>query len=501
MYRNLSVADMLHLTGNLNRRFDQGYAQARLGELGIPLKRKTGQLSGGQQAQLALTLALARRPRLLVLDEPMAMLDPLARHDFMATVLTAVADDGVSVLLSSHVLAELERVADYLILMSAGRVQVAGEVDDLLACHRVLTGPAAEAARYAERSCVVHARSGEALAHLLVRTNGTDGPGAAGLGRASGQPGRTHPGLPARTGRRGAARPGARRERRAGGGSEVTTLTVPTQPGQDHGLRPVPWRRNGLGHLAPAPAHADQRARAARRGGRVPVDRGTEDPPRLRGPDRLPPVHIQRLPGTEQLVQQHRLDDGQYHRHLAAAGSGADRRVRGRPLLARELETGTFRYAWTQGFGRERRTIAKLALLAVAITAAAGAFSQVFTWFFQPFLGQQSLTVLSATVFDTRGIDFAAWTLAAFTIGALAGMLIRRIIPAMAVTLGAYLGLDLLTWLVLRPHYPLALVTSNASLFNGSGPSGPRALSPSSQLLELPVDAEHMVDRPRRQAG
>jgi ABC-2 type transport system ATP-binding protein len=176
LYKNLSAADMLHLTRNLNRRFDRGYAEARLGELGIPLKQKAGQLSGGQQAQLALTLALARRPRLLVLDEPMAMLDPLARHDFMATVMTAVADDGVSVLLSSHVLAELERVADYLILMSRGRVQVAGEVDDLLACHRVLTGPAAEAGRYAERLSVVHARHGAAQAHLLVRTSGAADP-------------------------------------------------------------------------------------------------------------------------------------------------------------------------------------------------------------------------------------------------------------------------------------------------------------------------------------
>jgi ABC-2 type transport system ATP-binding protein len=84
LYKNLSAADMLHLTRNLNRRFDQPYAKARLGELGIPLNRRAGQLSGGQQAQLALTLALARRPRLLVLDEPVAMLDPLARHDFMA---------------------------------------------------------------------------------------------------------------------------------------------------------------------------------------------------------------------------------------------------------------------------------------------------------------------------------------------------------------------------------------------------------------------------------
>src|ERR1700757_4308365 len=145
LYKNLSAADMLHLTRNLNRRFDQPYAETRLAELGIPLKRNAGKLSGGQRAQLALTLALARRLRLLVLDEPVAMLDPVARHDFMATVLTATADDGVSVLLSSHVLAELERVADYLILLSRGRVQGAGEVHDLLAGHRMLTGPAPEA--------------------------------------------------------------------------------------------------------------------------------------------------------------------------------------------------------------------------------------------------------------------------------------------------------------------------------------------------------------------
>jgi ABC-2 type transport system ATP-binding protein len=176
LYKNLSAADMLHLTRNLNRHWDQSLAEARLAELGIPLNRKTGKLSGGQQAQLALTLALARRPRLLVLDEPLAMLDPLARHDFMAAVMAAVAGDGVSVVLSSHVLAELERVADYLIMLSAGRVQVAGEVDDLLACHRVLTGPAAEADRCAERLRVVHASRAEAQAHLLIRTNGTADP-------------------------------------------------------------------------------------------------------------------------------------------------------------------------------------------------------------------------------------------------------------------------------------------------------------------------------------
>jgi ABC-2 type transport system ATP-binding protein len=173
LYKNLSAADMLHFTRNLNRRFDEASARARLADLGIPITRKAGKLSGGQQTQLALSLALARHPRLLVLDEPVAMLDPIARHDFMATVLTAAVDDGVSVLLSSHVLAELERVADYLIVLSRGRVQMAGEVDDLLAGHRMLTGPAAAADHYTARP-VVHARRGEAQAHLLVRATADD---------------------------------------------------------------------------------------------------------------------------------------------------------------------------------------------------------------------------------------------------------------------------------------------------------------------------------------
>jgi ABC-2 type transport system ATP-binding protein len=135
LYKNLPVADMLHVARNLNRRWDHRRAQARLAELGIPLNKKVGQLSGGQKAQLALTVALARRPDLLVLDEPLASLDPLARHDFIESVMETVAAEGVSVVLSSHVVAELERMANYLIVLSFGKVQVAGEVDDLVAEH------------------------------------------------------------------------------------------------------------------------------------------------------------------------------------------------------------------------------------------------------------------------------------------------------------------------------------------------------------------------------
>jgi ABC-2 type transport system ATP-binding protein len=175
VYKNLSVADMLHLTRNLNSRFDHAQAKARLADLGIPLKKKAGKLSGGQQAQVALTLALARRPRLLILDEPLAALDPLARQDFMATVMTAMADDGVSVLLSSHALADLERVADFVVVLGGGELRIAGDTDDLLAEHCLLTGPAAEADRLASLMSPVQIKRAEAQAHLLVRTSGPAG--------------------------------------------------------------------------------------------------------------------------------------------------------------------------------------------------------------------------------------------------------------------------------------------------------------------------------------
>jgi len=173
VYKNLSAGDMLHLTRNLNQQFDTPFARARLAELGIPLNKKAGKLSGGQQSQLALTLALARRPRLLILDEPLAALDPIARQDFLTAVMTAMADDGVSVLLSSHQVAELERVADFLIVLAHAQLQVAGEADDLLAGHRLLTGPTAEADAYASRLTVVQTRRGDAQTHLLVRTGET----------------------------------------------------------------------------------------------------------------------------------------------------------------------------------------------------------------------------------------------------------------------------------------------------------------------------------------
>ncbi len=136
----------------------------------------------------------------------------------------------------------------------------------------------------------------------------------------------------------------------------------------------------------------------------------------------------------------------------------------GAPVLARELETGTFRYAWTQGFGRWRWTAAKLVPLAATVTAAAAAVSALFSWYLGPFLAEGQQTPLAPTMFDLRGIAFAAWTLAAFAIGALAGMLIRRVVPAIAATLAAYAGLALAAALYLRQHYLAPVITHGTNL-------------------------------------
>jgi ABC-2 type transport system ATP-binding protein len=141
LYTRFSVGDMLRFGRELNRRWDQTAVEERMRSLDIPLDKRVGQLSGGQRSQVALALALGKHPELLLLDEPVARLDPLARREFMRRLTEAVAEEGSTVLLSSHVMADLERVCDYLIIIAAGRVQVAGEIDALLASHHLLVGP------------------------------------------------------------------------------------------------------------------------------------------------------------------------------------------------------------------------------------------------------------------------------------------------------------------------------------------------------------------------
>ena len=143
LYRDFSVADMFRLGRAMNPSWDQELAQARMDALGIPLKRKVKAVSGGQRAQVSLTMALAKRAPLLVLDEPVSSLDPIARLEFMREVMAAAAGTGLTVLIASHVVSELERLCDWLIVLVGGHVQLAGPADDLIAAHRLLTVPRA----------------------------------------------------------------------------------------------------------------------------------------------------------------------------------------------------------------------------------------------------------------------------------------------------------------------------------------------------------------------
>lgn len=174
LYRRFTVADLLHFGRSMNRRFDLAGARDRLSALGIGLEHRAAKLSGGQQAQVALTLALAKQPRLLVLDEPVASLDPVARREFLRTLVDAVAGSDLTVLLSSHVVTELERVCDHLVLLHEGRARLAGPIDDLLAEHRVLVGPRHDG--LATVDGVVTATHGARHSTVLVRGHATTHP-------------------------------------------------------------------------------------------------------------------------------------------------------------------------------------------------------------------------------------------------------------------------------------------------------------------------------------
>ena len=245
----------------------------------------------------------------------------------------------------------------------------------------------------------------------------------------------------------------------------MTALTMPTRPKHDAGLRPVPWRRM---------AWVTWRQHRAALGG-VAVFLGAFA------------VYLW-LTG----LQMHHAEAAYCH---PAGSIGCSINFTGRygetaiivsialqavpaligafagaPVLARELETGTFRYAWTQGIGRLRWTVGKLVPLAVAVTAVAGAFTVLFAWYNQPWVAAGYVTPFSARVFDLLGVAFAAWTLAAFAIGVLAGMVIRRAVPAIAASLAVYAGLAFATAAFLREHYLTPLVTTSIN-FNLPGTS------------------------------
>lgn len=170
-YSGMSVEDHLRFGAHMNPAWDNALALKRVQQLGLDPRQKAGKLSGGQRAQLALTLAIAKRPELLMLDEPIASLDPLARREFLQILMEATAEQELSVVMSSHLVADLERVADYLIVLVASRVQVAGEVDSLLATHHLLTGPRRDAAALPASQHVITESHTDRQSTFLVRAS------------------------------------------------------------------------------------------------------------------------------------------------------------------------------------------------------------------------------------------------------------------------------------------------------------------------------------------
>jgi ABC-2 type transport system ATP-binding protein len=171
VYARMRVADHLRMGAWLNPGWDDELAQRRIGQLGLDPRQRAGSLSGGQRAQLALTLALAKRPELLLLDEPVASLDPLARREFLRSLMEAVAEHGTSVVMSSHLVADLERVCDYLIVLVASRVRIAGEVSALLGSHRRLSGPRRDPATLPAGQDVIEESHTDKQSVLLIRTS------------------------------------------------------------------------------------------------------------------------------------------------------------------------------------------------------------------------------------------------------------------------------------------------------------------------------------------
>jgi ABC-2 type transport system ATP-binding protein len=170
VYAALSVADHLRLGARLNPRWDPELASGRIQALALDLQQRAGRLSGGQRAQLALTLAVAKRPEVLILDEPVGSLDPLARREFLQGLMEIVAEHGVSVVMSSHLVADLERVCDYLIVLAESRVRIAGAVDEILASHHRLTGPRRDTRTLPQNQEVISESHTDRQSTLVVRT-------------------------------------------------------------------------------------------------------------------------------------------------------------------------------------------------------------------------------------------------------------------------------------------------------------------------------------------
>jgi hypothetical protein len=249
----------------------------------------------------------------------------------------------------------------------------------------------------------------------------------------------------------------------------MNALTMPARPGRGAALRPVPWQKMGWG------AWRQQRAMLAGAAALLAalalylLVMGLRMHSAYASVTACRAAHSPSCGGAVSSFNRAYWMTAELTAGLLQAVPVLIGVFAGAPILARELETGTFRFAWTQGCGRMRWTVARLALPAVTLTAATMAFSQLFSWYYAPFVAEGQQSALTPQLFDLSGVAFAAWTLAAFAIGAFAGVLLRRVIPAMAATLAAWTAMALGTALYLRPRYMAPLTAKGAGPLPGTG--------------------------------
>ena len=456
-YSGLSVADHLRMGGWLNPRWDDGMAQRRIDQLHLDRKQRAGKLSGGQRAQLALTLALAKRPELLVLDEPVASLDPLARREFLQHLMEAVAEGGISVVLSSHLVADLERVCDYVIVLTASRVQLAGDVEDLLASHYRLTGPRRDVSRLPAGQEVIEASHTDRQTTLLIRTDapihdpawtiepvGLEDLVLAYMGRTNQVEHTSTSTL------RGLDRPRRCRMIRlswrqfraqaiVAGGLLLAIAVV------------LIATRSHLSYLYGIYAKAEAACKASRDCRDVSINLSQLD-------------KLLELLGTALVALP----------ALVGAFWGA-------PLIAREFEAGTHRLAWTQSVSRTRWLAAKLGVVGLGSVLVTALLSLMVTWWSSP-IDRAHPSRFGSGMFGERNIAPIGYAAFGFALGVAAGLLIRRTLPAMAATLFGVLAVRIAFTYAVRPKLftPVrkAVALNPDTTGFGSNNGGPQTLFP-----------------------
>ena len=424
LYPQLTIAQTLRMGAELNpARWDAAHAARIVEQGGLDPKSRIRSLSGGQRTRVALALALGKRPELMLLDEPMADLDPLARHELMGTLMADAAEHGTTVLMSSHIVAELADACDHLLLLGGGRIRLGGGIDDLLTAHTVVTGRGTPDAPDPERAHRDRVPPGRPRPD---RPDPPGRPGRRGLGDHGTLPGGTAPRPPARPRSPGTAHPEHGPD--PAGGDRVSAPTLET--------------------AAPAPA--------APRSGLVRTV--------LRLHRAALWIWLAFVAGTAGFLlwllgpgadtAQRALDTYGYSGLIMAMGSADEYSSRfyyadtlltlgsfavalfaGGALTARELESGTAQLAWTQGVTPRRWLTAKLALPAAALVVGGAVFVPVYRWAWSAHRDLMGDSLAFNDVFADHGPLVVAYGLCALAVGALTGLLLGRPLPALALSL------------------------------------------------------------------